>query len=358
MAAMKISKFISVLIISVVCLTLTIGCTTAPSTPATQSPVPTSSSAPTASQVVWKASFYAPATNYYYKMFSNYAERILKATQDRVKLEIYPGATLTPVKEELSAVKMNTVDFILSIPTYFTGQIPLLNAYALPWVSPPTDAQLIKFNTEMIPALQNEFTKFNVHLLMSNSNPAGTNVMVTTKPVKVPSDCKGLKIRTAGGYTDQMVVNWGAGVVSMAAGDVYTALQRGTVDGTLSSMGSIRSLKYTEVAKYVINFDMGFIGFVTGVNQGKWDAISAADKKAISDITPEFAQYFIDESNKGNESERKLAISEGTTFYDPDPATLLLWKDTVKDIYQKFAATSADHKTIADIIAKNGGGPN
>ena len=80
----------------------------------------------------------------------------------------------------------------------------------------------------------------------------GVRNTITKEPVQSPEDMKGLKIRVPGNQlqVDSMGALGAAGT-PMSLGDVYTALQQGTIDGLENPIAVIENGKYQEVAKYL-----------------------------------------------------------------------------------------------------------
>ena len=80
----------------------------------------------------------------------------------------------------------------------------------------------------------------------------GVRNTITKEPVQSPQDMKGLKIRVPGNQlqVDSMGALGAAGT-PMSLGDVYTALQQGTIDGLENPIAVIENGKYQEVAKYL-----------------------------------------------------------------------------------------------------------
>ena len=73
----------------------------------------------------------------------------------------------------------------------------------------------------------------------------------TKKPVRVPSDMKGLKMRTTGSPIEvSLYKNWGAGAIPIAFSEVYTALQQGVVDGMYNQPIFTVKPKFEEIIKY------------------------------------------------------------------------------------------------------------
>ena len=102
-------------------------------------------------------------------------------------------------------------------------------------------------------AEQEEKLRETTGLVIVGSNwHYGVRNTITKEPVQSPQDMKGLKIRVPGNQlqVDSMGALGAAGT-PMSLGDVYTALQQGTIDGLENPIAVIENGKYQEVAKYL-----------------------------------------------------------------------------------------------------------
>ncbi len=101
--------------------------------------------------------------------------------------------------------------------------------------------------------------------------------------LKSPADFKGKKIRAPQSKVLAAALTaLGAEPVALPVGDVFSALQNGTVDGMEANLGLIATNKYNEVAKFVTQ-DVNFWPFPAAVviNQAQFDKLSADQKSAI-----------------------------------------------------------------------------
>ena len=314
-----------------------------------------SPAAPAPAPIVLKQSMYPPAGHPYTVGAMEFAEWVAKATGGRVKIEVYPAASLCPANQELAAAHAGTIDMTLTVTTYLTGMVPLLNYTGLPWFSPPTKEAVGKVNSEVLPILEKAMQAYNVRLLMTSATP-NNYCLVTRKEIRNPADLKGLKIRTAGGLTDKLAVNWGAAVVSLPVSETYSALQRGLVDATILTIPSVKGMRIYEVAPYVTDLGMGMNAFLTMVNKDKWNKISPADQKAILGLIPEYVVYRTGTSMKDVETARAEWPGLGVKVYVPTPSELQQWKAGAKPLWEGFTKSSPEAKKIVDILIKNGGG--
>src|SRR5256886_13654629 len=101
------------------------------------------------------------------------------------------------------------------------------------------------------------------------------------KPIS-SSDLTGLKIRITPVYRDFFQA-LGATVVQTAPGEVYTALERGVVDGYGWPITGIFDLGWHEQTKYRVDPRVYTAEVAVVINKGSWDKLNAAQKKVITD---------------------------------------------------------------------------
>jgi TRAP-type C4-dicarboxylate transport system substrate-binding protein len=108
------------------------------------------------------------------------------------------------------------------------------------------------------------------------------NVVVSTKPITRIEDFQGKKMRGWGKPLTLILQAWGGAGVVMSSGDVYMAMDRGTIDGVFSGMTSALSRKWYEVAKHV-SIIRGFLPspFNLGVNLDTWKKLHPDQKRAM-----------------------------------------------------------------------------
>ncbi len=148
----------------------------------------------------------------------------------------------------------------------------------------------------------------------------GARHTLTTKPVNKLSDFKGLKIRVP---TNVIQVKGfevlGATPTPMALGDVYTALQQGTIDGVENPLAVLYNGKFHEVAKYLL-LD-GHVYNVTNLVVGTpfFDSLTPEQQKMLVDTCKEAGEYQ-NSLQEGIEADiLKKFKEEGVTVVEPSP---------------------------------------
>jgi tripartite ATP-independent transporter DctP family solute receptor len=185
----------------------------------------------------------------------------------------------------------------------------------------------------------------------------GDRHTMTKKPVKVPADLKGMKIRVANSMVFIKGFEClGATPTPLALGEVYTALQQGVVDGLENPLTTLEGGKFQEVAKYVIldGHIKNFTTFVVGTVF--FNSLTAEQQKILLESAHEAGLYNNSiQSEKEAEARAKLEAG-GVTFYTPTAAEKKMFQDAALQFYSypEIAGnwTPGLHETVKAIINK------
>ena len=135
----------------------------------------------------------------------------------------------------------------------------------------------------------------------------GFKVMSANKPINVPDDYKGLKMRIqSSNVLDAQMRALGAIPQKMAFSEVYQALQTGVVDGTENPPSNLYTQKMHEVQKYVAVTNHGYLGYAVITNKKFWDGLPADVRSALETAMVEATKY----ANKIAQEENDNALAE------------------------------------------------
>jgi len=166
-------------------------------------------SALAADTIVWKSSGHGPASDPSQIYHDKLCEAITKASGGRLEIKAFVGGSVVPATKEIDAVDQGVLQMCYTCPMY-------------------------------------NLDKWKAAGLIS-SRPGGLKVAV-----KTPEDLKGLKMRCSGDG-GEILANMGAAVVFLPGGELYEAMQRGTIDAfEYSTLASNWVMHFNEIADYVI----------------------------------------------------------------------------------------------------------
>ena len=254
------------------------------STPGNDSSSNPSSNQPT---VTWRLqSIYSPNTMQD-QMGIMIKEELEKATNGRLKIEIYPPGGLAPVNDTVTMLSQGAYDMAVTFGNTFAGVIPegdLEAGLPFAWQSADEVYDAME-NRGLGDLIQEAYDELGINWYWMAHEP-NYNAL-TTFPVKSVNDFKGKKIRALGvwgKYYDKL----GAATVALPGPEVYQALQLGTINGAHYGWSSLEDNKLDEVVDYNVKPTAAFISMAILINQDSLNALPD-DLKAIVESTTKTA---------------------------------------------------------------------
>jgi len=161
--------------------------------------------------------------------------------------------------------------------------------------------------------------------------------VLSKKPVFVPDDLKGMKMRMF--QAEAPIKAWaslGANIQVIPWPDVYTALVTGTVDSLTGVISASYLTKQTEVVRYFTNVQEYFQIVVPIMSERSWKRMSPAQQELFNKVALEAGQEYLRISqNERDEIEEKARFDHGVAIITP---AIRPWQDAAKALHAKFEA--------------------
>ncbi len=241
----------------------------------------------TAGKVEYKLNFAMawPPTGATPIIFEFFADEINKRTDGRVKIEIYYGGELVSQAETYDGTAKGIADIGHSRLAYTPGRFPVALGYELPGMS--------YNNTKVSVSVFNDlYNKFKPEELDDTKvlwfGSTGPGYLYTLEPVENLDDLKDMEIR-GDGVVLEALEGLGAIPVSMPIGDVYLALDRGVINGTLDRFGGLVDFGYGEVTDYCTLTRFIYPGATTFtvMNLDTWNSLPPDIQAVIEEVAEE-----------------------------------------------------------------------
>jgi TRAP-type C4-dicarboxylate transport system substrate-binding protein len=198
-------------------------------------------------------------------------EKMPAASNGRIEfnLKSYPEMNVQG-PEVIRLVRSGQVDIGGAPLTTVSGDVPLLDGFDLPGLHNSMES-VRKAGQAMMGAANRDLEKLGVKVIATSPFPA--QVFFCKRPIAGIADLKGRKIRVAGPSQGDFLNALGAQPVAIAFGEVYTALERGTVDCAVTGTGTGNAQKWFEVANhlYTLVASWGISGYM--VNLAWWNKL-------------------------------------------------------------------------------------
>jgi C4-dicarboxylate-binding protein DctP len=234
-------------------------------------------------------------------------------TKGRVKVEVYPNSSLFKDGEEMEALQLGSVQMLApSVAKFGPLGVREFEVFDLPYIFDNRD-ELHKVTMGAVGALL--FKKLESKGLIGLAFwDNGFKDMSANKPIRVPADYKGLKMRIQSSKVlgDEMKA-LGAIPQVMAFSEVYQALQTGVVDGTENPPSNFYTQKMQEVQKYFALTDHGVIEYAVIVNKKFWDGLPADIRTILDGAMKDATKYANDIAQKENDDALEAVRKSGKT---------------------------------------------
>jgi TRAP-type C4-dicarboxylate transport system substrate-binding protein len=210
------------------------------------------------------------------KNFERFIQKVNADGKGQVQINYIGGPRAMPPFEVGNAVRTKVVDIANVTGAFYTNLVP--EADGLKLISKPMSEQRQNGTWAFVDQLHQQ--KINAHYLARQFHNVPFHIYLNKKIDKM--DFTGLKIRVTPVYKD-VVEAMGGTTVTTAPGEVYTALERGVVDGYGWPVSGIFDLGWEKVTKF--RLEPAFYSVEVGVlvNNDVWKGLSAAQKKVLSD---------------------------------------------------------------------------
>jgi TRAP-type mannitol/chloroaromatic compound transport system substrate-binding protein len=202
------------------------------------------------------------------------------ATDGRINLKVYEPGKIVPPLEISPSISRGDLPAAYNYMAYDQGRIPSAVLFsAVPFGMEPQEYAAWWFEGDGSKLAEEIYHKESIHpLLCSTIGPETAGWF--RKPIKSLDDLKGLKIRFSG-LGGMVLDRIGASATLMAGGEIFAALEKGTLDATEYSMPAIDEiLGFYKIAKY--NLFPGWHQPSTSthlmINLDKWNALGKADQ--------------------------------------------------------------------------------
>jgi len=287
-----------------------------------------------------------------YKAGVEFGKRLLKATNGCYTIKVYPNETLGTQTSVLNNIADGSVAMGWFGGPPIEGLNPDAVVFNLPYMFDSYEAQSAVLGDDKVMGEFKNSLVASKHLRILTMVYAGTRNVYSKKAVRNIADLTGQKIRVQQSDSQvKMIQAMGAVATPMGQGDVYSALQTGTLDGAENNETVFDALKHDEVAKYY-NYTMHLmIPDYLVMNSDILAKMPAADQKALLDLVPGVTKIANEEFQKFVADSIKKAKAKKANFVtDVDVAA---FKASVAGLVKEYINNPVRQKLYDAIQAAN-----
>ena len=306
--------------------------------------------AQSAPEITWRCtSSFPKSLDTIYGGAETFSKALSDITDNRFNIQVFAAGEIVPGLQAADAVTNGTVEVCHTVSYYFVGKDPTFAlASAVPfglnarmqnaWLNAGGGLEL----------LNNEFyNKYNLYAVTAGNTGAQMGGWFR-KEIRTVDDLKGLKFRI-GGFAGQVISRLGVVPQQIAAGDIYPALEKGTIDAA-EWVGPYddEKLGFYKVAKYYY-----YPGFWEGgpalhllFNRAKWDSLPKTYQAAVQAAAAVANDGMLAKYDVQNPPAVKRLVANGTQLR---PFSLEILEASLKAANEVYAETSAKNPTFKKV---------
>ncbi|MBI3041961.1 MAG: TRAP transporter substrate-binding protein DctP [Betaproteobacteria bacterium] len=276
------------------------------------------------------------------------SRRVAEITDNRFQIRVFAAGEIVPGLQVLDAVQNGTVECGHTAPYYYIGKDPAFAfATALPFGLNARQQNAWMYYGGGMEAMAGLFKEYGCIQFVAGNTGAQMGGWYR-KEIRSVADLRGLKMRI-GGLGGQVLAKLGVVGQQIAGGDIYPALERGTIDAA-EWVGPYddEKLGFHKVARYYY-----YPGWWEGgpqlsaiVNLKKWDELPKAYKSAFETACAESSVHMLARYDAKNPEALRRLVASGTQLRAFPRPVLEACLKAANELYTELAQKSAHFKRV------------
>ncbi|WP_425058731.1 C4-dicarboxylate-binding periplasmic protein DctP [Sporomusa carbonis] len=286
-------------------------------------------------KIVAKLAHNLPVTHHLARAMEDFAKKVNEKSQGNIQINIYPSGQLFNDKSMNDAVMTGGVEMGLNSAAMWSSVIPAMEIFDVPFLFPSYDRIKKAIDSGVGEKLSGEMEKKGARVLMW-ADYGFVQFANSKRPLTQPEDFKGLKLRGYGELPSETIKALGASPVTMGAGEVYMALQRGTIDGQTSGTTAMYDRKMYEVSKYLTVTNHAFPEFLVAINLKFWNSLTADQKKIIQEAADEVRDSIRAQTQNEDIKTLQALKEKGMEVYVVPESDIPVWQKATEPVQAIF----------------------
>lgn len=263
-------------------------------------------------------------------------EKVKERLSDKVEVEVYPNSSLFEVEEGMEALQAGNVHIVAGATSKLVGYDPAYQLMDMPFLFSNAD-QIKNFLNE--PAGQDFLAKVEEYDLKILDLWVGAFKQMTNNkhPIEKPEDLEGLKMRVmAGGLLEDQYTELGAGATIIPFGELYMALQQGTIDGQENTFIEIATSNLHEVQKYMTITNHAPATYPILTNKSFWEGLPDDIRTELDEIIAEVSQEVADMAESVAQENYETIANSNIEITELSDAQREEFRNALQPLYEKY----------------------
>jgi TRAP-type mannitol/chloroaromatic compound transport system substrate-binding protein len=288
-----------------------------------------------------------------YGAAETFAKYVSGATDNKFQVQVFAAGEIVPGLQAADAVSNDTVECCHTASYYFWGKDPTFAlGTAVPFGLNARQQNAWNYYGGGIGLLNEFYGGYNIYALPCGNTGAQMGGWFR-KEIKSAADLSGLKMRI-GGFGGAIVAKLGVVPQQIAGGDIYPALEKGTIDAT-EWVGPYddEKLGFNKVAPYYY-----YPGFWEGgpvlhvfINKAKWESLPASYKAIVTAAAQAANCDMMAKYDHGNPTAIRSLVAKGAQLRPFPQDVIEASFNAAQQTYDDLNKTNPKWKKVYDSMA-------
>ncbi len=266
------------------------------------------------------------------------SELVAEKSNGAVTLDVFGNSQLGNERDLLEGLQLGSLQITCVSTAPLAGFTDSFLVFDLPFIFETTEQARAVMDSEVGTEILNSVEDQGMKGLAWFEN-GFRNVTNSKLPITVPDDLKGIKIRTMENPMHMEAFRvMGADPTPMAMGDVFTALQQGTIDAQENPIPIIETNKFGEVQHYLSMTGHLFSPAPVFISTDYFNSLPAEYQTAVQEAATEAVPYQREQIDEQNVTGLESLQAAGMEVNEPEKEP---FKDATKVIYDEYVKDGA-----------------
>lgn len=304
-----------------------------------------------AADLTVRFAWYMPAGTATDDQGNEIAKKIQEYSKGTIDVKTYPAGSLLTEKNMGDGIRNQTAQMGILGMHWWSNVEPSLQWDNIPFFLTDPDVGLKALHGTVGADIKKILARHNIAIVGWGYYGYGTSFINNKHAVRTPQDLSGLAMRGDGPLTSAFIQKFGGNPVALSSNEVYTALQRGTINGAASGLPSFVTRRWIEVAKHVTALqDLVFV-YPIQANLAWWNSLTTDQRSVISKAVADTEEDNVKAIKAAWDKDLASLKAAGGDIVKPEGKELQAWKDGsafAKDWYIEHSGDDGK-KFVADM---------
>lgn len=275
------------------------------------------------------------------------AKRARELSDGKLRLKIYPSSQLGSERESLEMLQIGSLAMTKVSSAVMQSFVPEYKALGMPYIFRDLQHYHKVLDGPIGKKILNSGTEYWLKG-MAFYDAGSRSFYTIDKPIRKPSDLKGMKVRVMQSITSvKMVQAMGGSPTPISWGELYTALQNGVVDGAENNLPTFHTSHQYEVCKYFSMNKHASIPDVLLMSTHIWETLNDKEKQWLQQAARESVEKQREYWQEAREEALEAIKDAGVEVVRPD---IEPFRESVQSVYTYMKSNSPEVYKLAQEI--------